>query len=146
MPVLAACCPNQMVKAVEFGEHSLCKFYSIGSRPHGVSGHVLCYRYLSGFSEPKPFSTMANTRSSGAALPLWGLHRALFALACALAAPVFATEVAPTAKTDLTELPLEALMQMDVPKVVGASKFEQKTTEAPASVTVVSNEEIKRYG
>jgi len=37
-------------------------------------------------------------------------------------------------------------MQMDVPKVVGASKYEQKITEAPASVTVVSEEEIKRYG
>jgi iron complex outermembrane receptor protein len=89
---------------------------------------------------------MADTRSSGAALPLWRLHRALFALAFVLTVPIFAAEVAPTPKTDLTELPLEALMQMDVPKVVGASKFEQKTTEAPASVTVVSNEEIKRYG
>jgi iron complex outermembrane receptor protein len=48
--------------------------------------------------------------------------------------------------TDLTELPLETLMQMEVPKVFSASKFEQKATEAPASVTVISEEEIKRYG
>ena len=88
---------------------------------------------------------MANFRSSAATLLLWGLQRASFALAFALA-PAFSAEIAPAAKTDLTEMPLEALMQMDVPKVVGASKYEQKTTEAPASVTVVSNEEIKRYG
>jgi outer membrane receptor for ferrienterochelin and colicins len=88
---------------------------------------------------------MANSRSSGATSLLGGLRWALFALAFALA-PAFSAEVSNPPKTDLTEVPLEALMQMDVPKVVGASKFEQKTTEAPASVTVVSNEEIKRYG
>src|SRR3954463_12039738 len=38
-----------------------------------------------------------------------------------------------TAKTvDLTELPIEALMNMDVPKVYAASKIQQKTTEAPS--------------
>jgi len=30
---------------------------------------------------------------------------------------------------DLTEVPIEALMEMEVPKVYGASKIEQKTTE-----------------
>lgn len=47
---------------------------------------------------------------------------------------------------DLTELPLEALMQIQVPEVYSASKFEQKSTEAPASTTVISSDEIKRYG
>lgn len=47
---------------------------------------------------------------------------------------------------DLTELPLEALMNLDVPKVFGASKLEQTVTEAPSSVTVVPAEEIKKYG
>ncbi len=47
---------------------------------------------------------------------------------------------------DLTELPLEALMNIELPKVYGASKFEQKTTEAPASISVVSSDEIKKYG
>ena len=47
---------------------------------------------------------------------------------------------------DLTELSLEALMEIEVPKVYGASKFEQKTTEAPSSITVISSDEIKRYG
>ena len=47
---------------------------------------------------------------------------------------------------DLTELPLEALMQIKVPEIYSASKFEQKATAAPASATVITSDEIKRYG
>ncbi|HEV2692305.1 MAG TPA: TonB-dependent receptor [Verrucomicrobiae bacterium] len=47
---------------------------------------------------------------------------------------------------DLTDLPIEALMQMEVPKVFSASKYEQKATEAPSSTTVITSDEIKRYG
>src|SRR5207249_3561675 len=46
---------------------------------------------------------------------------------------------------DLTELTLEELMELE-PKVYGASKFEQKATEAPSSVTVIPSDVIKRYG
>jgi len=37
-------------------------------------------------------------------------------------------------------------MDIEVPKVYGASKLEQKATEAPASVTVITADEIKKYG
>ena len=47
---------------------------------------------------------------------------------------------------DISELPLEALMQLQVPDVYSASKFEQKATEAPSSATVITSDEIKRYG
>jgi iron complex outermembrane receptor protein len=49
---------------------------------------------------------------------------------------------------DLAERSLEELMNVEfaVPKVYSASKIEQKSTEAPASVTVISSEEIKRFG
>jgi outer membrane receptor for ferrienterochelin and colicins len=47
---------------------------------------------------------------------------------------------------DLTSLSLEALMEIEVPVVFGVSKFEQKATEAPSSVTVITSDEIKRYG
>ena len=47
---------------------------------------------------------------------------------------------------DLTDLPLETLMQLQVPTVVSASKFEQKATEAPSSVTVLTSDDIKHYG
>jgi iron complex outermembrane receptor protein len=53
----------------------------------------------------------------------------------------------PNPKTaDLTELPLEALMNLEVPTVFAASKIEQKATEAPASATVVTSDEIKKFG
>ena len=47
---------------------------------------------------------------------------------------------------DLMEMSVEELMAVEVATVVGASRFEQKVTEAPASVSIVSAEEIRKYG
>lgn len=47
------------------------------------------------------------------------------------------------ASPDLTDLDLTNLMNIPI---VAASKFEQKPTEAPSSVTVITAKEIKRYG
>ncbi|MFI5305492.1 MAG: TonB-dependent receptor plug domain-containing protein, partial [Nitrospiria bacterium] len=47
---------------------------------------------------------------------------------------------------DITELNLEDLMQLEVETVYSASKFEQKITSAPSSVSIVTSEEIKKYG
>jgi outer membrane receptor for ferrienterochelin and colicins len=47
---------------------------------------------------------------------------------------------------DLTDLTLQELMLIDVDSVYGASGFKQKITEAPASVTIVTSEDIQRYG
>ncbi len=47
---------------------------------------------------------------------------------------------------DITEMSLEALMDIEIETVVGASKYEQKVTEAPSSVTVITSDEIKFYG
>jgi outer membrane receptor for ferrienterochelin and colicins len=47
---------------------------------------------------------------------------------------------------DLTTVPIEALMNMDVPKVYAASKVEQKVSEAPSSITIVTGDEIKKQG
>jgi len=69
----------------------------------------------------------------------------ILALSLALGAPAAETNAPPKA-ADLTELPLEALMNIEVPKVYGASKLEQKVTEAPSSVTIVTADEVKRYG
>jgi iron complex outermembrane receptor protein len=41
---------------------------------------------------------------------------------------------------------LEQLMEIEVSKVYAASKYEQKITEAPSSVTIVSSDEIRKYG
>jgi iron complex outermembrane receptor protein len=48
------------------------------------------------------------------------------------------------APPDLTALPLEQLMDVEV--VRAASRFEQKTREAPAMVTVVTAAEIRQFG
>ncbi len=46
----------------------------------------------------------------------------------------------------LKSMSLEDLGQVQVKTVVAASKYEQKTTEAPASVSIVTQDDIKRYG
>jgi len=67
---------------------------------------------------------------------------ALFACLLLFAGNVRA-ENGTNAAVDLTDLSPEQLM--DIP-IVTASKFEQKATEAPASTTVITSEDIKRYG
>jgi outer membrane receptor for ferrienterochelin and colicins len=46
-------------------------------------------------------------------------------------------------KTDVTEYTMEELMNV---QVYGASKFDQKIIEAPSSVSIVSSDDIKKYG
>jgi len=76
-----------------------------------------------------------------------GLGRLVLALAILPALDAMAQTTNPPPKqVDLTELPLEALMNLDVPKVYAASKVEQKTTEAPSSVTIITSDEVKKYG
>ena len=50
------------------------------------------------------------------------------------------------AKPDLMEMSVEELMSVEVATVFGASRYEQKVTEAPASVSIISADEIRKYG
>ncbi|QWV93446.1 TonB-dependent receptor [Geomonas oryzisoli] len=69
----------------------------------------------------------------------------LFSLLCGTA--VLAQDVAESPSApDLGAMDLEQLTNLKVETVYGVSKFEQVVTEAPASVTVVTSDEIKRYG
>src|SRR4051812_2764866 len=68
----------------------------------------------------------------------------IFAMSLALLAR--AGEPATVDRADLTQLTLEQLMEIQIPTVHAASRFDQKTTEAPSSVTVITAEEIKRFG
>jgi outer membrane receptor for ferrienterochelin and colicins len=43
-------------------------------------------------------------------------------------------------------LSLEQAMQVEIPSVVGASRFAQQVVDAPATVTVVTSDEIERFG
>lgn len=56
-----------------------------------------------------------------------------------------AGETAPDGR-DLKTLTIEELMEIEVQTVTSTSKYEQKVTEAPSSVTVIKAEEIRKYG
>ena len=47
---------------------------------------------------------------------------------------------------DLSKLSLEQLVDLKIDQVYGASAYLQKVTEAPSSVTIVTAEQIRRYG
>src|SRR5262249_31775253 len=73
---------------------------------------------------------------------LFGLGLFCFAIAGRTA------ETPPSAEKPIEapELSLEQLMKLEVPIVEAASKYKQKITEAPSSVTVIHSEEGQRYG
>src|SRR5471030_342857 len=67
---------------------------------------------------------------------------ALFSLLLAVPSPGFSQNSTP----DLTQLSIEDLMRIEVQPVFGASERLQPVTEAPSSVTIVTADEIARYG
>jgi iron complex outermembrane receptor protein len=50
----------------------------------------------------------------------------------------------PSSSTNLASE--ETFLFQEIPSVYGASKYEQKVTEAPSSVTIVTADEIRKYG
>ena len=46
--------------------------------------------------------------------------------------------------TELSQLTLQELTELKIDSVYGASRYTQKVTEAPASVTIVTREEIRK--
>jgi iron complex outermembrane receptor protein len=66
----------------------------------------------------------------------------LFAIAVVVTAPALAQSTQPP----VTDLSLDQLLDAEVPVVVGASRFAQHVTDAPASITIVTREEIERFG
>ena len=50
------------------------------------------------------------------------------------------------APADLMDMSIEELMKVEVDSVYGASGYKQKVTEAPASVTIITADDIQRYG
>ena len=63
-----------------------------------------------------------------------------------LSAAVVLVSLSASAAERLVDRPLEELMELDIPVVSAASKFSQKATEAPASVSVITAKEIKEFG
>src|SRR5689334_2392736 len=77
--------------------------------------------------------------------PLKTSTAAAVALACALAFPSagLAEKGDPHPADDLMNLPLEQLLNVEVS---AASRFAQKASDAPSSVSVVTAEDIRVYG
>jgi outer membrane receptor for ferrienterochelin and colicin len=71
------------------------------------------------------------------------IRRFLAALFAVYAASAFAGGAD---AADLKQLSLEELMNIEVQTIYAASKYEQKVTEAPSSVSIVTSSEIKKYG
>lgn len=67
----------------------------------------------------------------------------LFLVSILLASPAAAQQ---QKQTDLGGLSLEDLAKMKVDSVYGASKFLQKASDSPTTVTVVTAEQIQKYG
>jgi outer membrane receptor for ferrienterochelin and colicins len=47
---------------------------------------------------------------------------------------------------EMMEMSIEELMAMKIDVVYAASRFEQKVTEAPSSISIVTSDDIKKYG
>src|SRR2546425_4367455 len=90
---------------------------------------------------------MKNRFDNSAKSPVWP-SRVLSCTVLAIAMAFARTSSAANQpdSPDFTELSLEQLMRIEVPSVTGASKFEQKETDAPASVSVVNADDIKKFG
>lgn len=63
-----------------------------------------------------------------------------------LVAQVARVPAAAPVSPSFADLSLEELMNVPVESVVAASRYEQKVTRAPASVSIVTAEEIRRFG
>lgn len=73
--------------------------------------------------------------------------RSRILIACvSLTLAAFARAEQTPAAQGLADLSIEELMQVRVDSVYGASKHEQKVTQAPSSVTIVTADEIRRMG
>ena len=76
--------------------------------------------------------------------PAWFLSFCLAGAFSCLLGEAQAQELNHISTNDPTELSLEQLVNIQVDSVFGASKYEQKVTQAPASVSIVSADEIKK--
>ena len=52
----------------------------------------------------------------------------------------------PQPPSELSNLTLEQLAELPIDSVYGASSYNQKVTEAPSSITIVTSNQIQRYG
>lgn len=68
------------------------------------------------------------------------------ALACACAAALVSVASQGADVPDLADMSIEQLMDLDIESVFGASRYEQRVTQAPSSISIMTSEEIRRFG
>lgn len=73
-------------------------------------------------------------------------HMSRFAMLAAVALWLAPAAARAQDSRQLSEMSLEELMRIDVERVFGASQRTQPVTEAPSSVTIITADEIDRYG
>src|ERR1700676_4744316 len=94
--------------------------------------------------KPKGLGTGCSLPSGGPAV-----QRSLISVILSFLPLLNATPVLAQNKDDtpnLLDMSLEDLMSIEIDSVYSASGFTQKVTEAPASVTIITSEEIQKYG
>src|SRR6266704_3085634 len=125
------------------GLHDSCWNGLPTGQAHGCAALLFQARSMIELNQNGPVSLAERfLRSFGART---ALSAVLISLSVTLGAAAAQTN-APAKPVDLTEMSLEDLMKLDVPRVYAASKIEQKTTEAPSSVTIITSDDIKKYG
>jgi len=112
---------------------------------------MIYHRYC--FALPNPIlkdGVDAAPCSNAKAIAVQWLRLTLAGLVLAVpAGPLAAAETnrqSPVSLSELADLPVEQLALIPIETVSGASRYEQKVTHAPASVSVVTSDEIKKLG
>jgi len=103
----------------------------------------------SGSQKNHPMKSTGPTLDSKAAAGGRAKRRELLCLITVVLGSLLSAGAQDAATANLAQLKgldLEQLLQVQVATVSAASGFEQKITEAPSSISIVSSEEIKRYG
>jgi outer membrane receptor for ferrienterochelin and colicins len=67
-------------------------------------------------------------------------------LACACAAALVSAASQGADVPDLADMSIEQLMDLDIESVFGASRYEQRVTQAPSSISIMTSQEIRRFG
>lgn len=106
--------------------------------------HNILIRDLSHTDQSKRFAPAGDSSN---VIPLTAAFRSLFVLAISLiiASIAYSGEV-PRNPSDLRKLGLDELMEIEVATVYSASKYEQEVNDAPSSISIVTADEIKKYG
>ncbi len=109
--------------------------------PHSKAD--MLFRLFPSFLQARTCKSFRHSRAfSFAAVVLF----ILALLSCAVRLPAAEPDPAIKKAPDSPDTNLDDLLKMEIPTVYGASKQKQKVTEAPSSVTIISSDEVKKYG